>query len=404
MFAKQNLSPRPWNASILLRPLVPFVLALALLAPRLDGADSLEESARALARRVAAAIRGNSVTLELRNLSSLEGTEFSSVSAAFQDELQRRGVKTVPADASLALAVNVTQSPTEYIGVVQIQRKDNPETFLENLGPVRGLTESAAPSSLELHRELLFVQDTPILDVIFTSNPTRALALGPQEINSYELQSDHWVLKETERLPLHQAPRRSGRGYLATGIDSETAYLPDEVCTMVLQTSAKGWNCEKNNAEVPVRPITQDAMMGKKTGAWFSAAQFEADAKSRLAVTGQDGLARVFGEGREPVAMLGGWGGEIAGVHSGCGSGWQLLVTSAGDWTTADTIQAVEIHERRAAPISTASEFPGAILVLHTPGISGAESASASAKAIAVARNLQTDRYEAYLLSISCAQ
>jgi hypothetical protein len=63
--------------------------------------------------------------LEFRNISSLGSTEFASLSTAFKEELERRGVKIVLADAVVNLVVSVTQNPTEYIGVVQIQRKEN---------------------------------------------------------------------------------------------------------------------------------------------------------------------------------------------------------------------------------------------------------------------------------------
>jgi hypothetical protein len=130
--------------------------------------------------------------------------------------------------------------------------------------------------------------------------------------------------------------------------------------------------------------------------------QFGPAEATRIVITGQDGLARLYEESADPVSVFSGWGSEIASIHSGCGHGWQLLVTGKGDWTHADTIQAVEIHERQAQPVSSPIELAGAVIALHSPGARIVDEASANAGAIAIARNLQTGRYEAYRLSISC--
>lgn len=368
-------------------------------------ASSLEDAARALARRVAAALRGAQVTCEAQNRSSLDAAEFASVSAAFADELQRQGIKVVSADSETSVAMTVTQSPTQYVAVAQIQRKENPETLLETLGSVKGLTEAATTFSLELRRELLFSQDTPILDVFFDADSTTAFALAPQEISSYTRQSDHWALSSSERLPRHQAPARSERGLFGFGIDMASAEFSNEICQVYFlpDVKPKGWHCEKDATGMRVRGVSSESSDAEKRGPWQSAAQFEADGKILRVIIGQDGLARLYDDGSEPVATFSGWGSEIAALHSGCGSGWQLLVTSTTDWTKPDAIQAVEVRDRRAVPVTAPMEFPGPIVALHTPGARTVDPTTPTAQAFAVNHNLQTGRYDAYLLSINCA-
>lgn len=397
--AEQNLYPRRFVFRLILCGLLGIFIAPD--CSQAAHASSLEDAARALARRVAAALRGGQVTYDAQNRSSLDAAEFASVSAAFADELQRQGIKIASADSGTSVAMTVTQSPTEYLAVAQVQRKDNPETLLEILGPVTGLTEAATPFSLELHRERLFSQDTPILDVFFASDWTTAFVLGPAEIGSYTRQSDHWALTSAERLPRYRAPARSERGFFGFGTDMASAEFPNELCQMYLLPDAKprGWHCEKVATALGVRGVSADA---EKLGPWYSAAQFEADGMIRRVITGQDGLARLFEDGSEPVATFSGWGSEIAALHSGCGSGWQLLVTSTTDWTKPDAIQAVEVRDRRAVPASAPMGFSGPIVALHTPGTSAVDPAKATSEAIAVDHNLQTGRYDAYLLSISC--
>jgi hypothetical protein len=137
-------------------------------------------------------------------------------------------------------------------------------------------------------------------------------------------------------------------------------------------------------------------------GTWISAAQYGPEEARRTVVTGQDGLARLYEKSPDPASIFSGWGSEIASVHSGCGSGWQLLVTGNGDWSGADSIQAMEIQEHQAQSVSSPLELAGTVTALHATATKFASEGSASASAVAVVRNLQTGRYEAYRLSITC--
>lgn len=309
----------------------------------------------------------------------------------------------MPAGAPVSLVLTTTQNPTEYVGVVQIRRKENTEAVIETIGPVKGPAASDAMFTLTLHRELLFSQDSPILDVVFAGDGQLVFALGAEWISSYQWRDERWVRSGIEPLPRRRVPARGEHGFLSLGIDSEEAVFPRETCS-ISAYGGKGWICENSSSEqIPVRTVSNAAILGKKTGLWLSAAQLETEGKAELVVTGQDGLARLYEDAADPFAVFQGWGSEIASVHSGCGSGWQLLVTGPGDWTRADAIEAMEIKDRRAAPISAAMEFSGPIVTMHAPGMRTLDAAAADGKALVVDRNLQTGRYEAYLLSITCA-
>ncbi|MGC2464487.1 MAG: hypothetical protein WA517_04765 [Candidatus Acidiferrum sp.] len=358
-----------------------------------------------MARKVWASIHATSVSCEFRNLSSLRRAEFAKLSAVLQEDLQRRGVKILSADAAVKLVVSVTQDPAEYIGVVQIQQKENTETVMETLGPVNLPAAPEPMFSLTLHREFLFSQDNPIVDVVFAPDLKIAYALGIRELSSYKLRDEQWVLTGSERLPRHRAPKRVERGYFGVGIDSESAVFSEEICTLSMLPGTKGWECQENASGVGVRNVSPEAMAGKKLAPWISAADLDTEGKTRIMLTGEDGLARLYEDGPEPIAVFSNWGSEIASVYSGCGSGLQLLVTGRGDWTNTDEIQAIDIHERRAQSVSDPMEFPGPIIGLRaSETIWPRRSSNANAQAVAVARNLQTGRYEAYLLSIACTR
>ena len=116
----------------------------------------------------------------------------------------------------------------------------------------------------------------------------------------------------------------------------------------------------------------------------------------RWVLIGLDGRALLLNSNGQPVANTGRWGSQIVGLQSGCGAGWQVLTTQAGDLNETDAVQAFEIVDRKPVPVSGPVEFPGPITELW-PLANGSE-------AIAISRNLQTEGYEAFRLSVTCGQ
>jgi len=113
-------------------------------------------------------------------------------------------------------------------------------------------------------------------------------------------------------------------------------------------------------------------------------------------LSGVDGHVQLLNINAKPVAEVGGWGSQIVGLQTGCGAGWQVLASQAGDLNEPDAVQAYEIVNRKPVPVSTPVEFAGPIRELW-PLADGSA-------AIAISRNLQTAAYEAFRLSISCGQ
>jgi hypothetical protein len=121
--------------------------------------------------------------------------------------------------------------------------------------------------------------------------------------------------------------------------------------------------------------------------------------KEAIIITGKDGLARLYSQGPEPIFTFPGWGSEIASIQSGCGHGWQILVTGKGDWTTPDSVQALEVDGDQLREMTPAIDFPGPVVGLH---LSGSSPQSKTDGAMAIVRNLFTGRYEVYVLTINC--
>ena len=134
--------------------------------------STLDENARLLARRVAGSLQGSTVSCANRNLALLSEDNYLALINAFQDELQRRGVKISPQHATAKIVLTISKRVTDYLGVVQILRGEETETILEPFGRVSDASVVASVLSLQLRKEFLFDQDQPILDIHSADNFT----------------------------------------------------------------------------------------------------------------------------------------------------------------------------------------------------------------------------------------
>jgi hypothetical protein len=96
----------------------------------------------------------------------------------------------------------------------------------------------------------------------------------------------------------------------------------------------------------------------------------------------------------QPVSKLP-LGSDLATVHSGCASGWQVLAT-AQTADSRDTIQAFEFMDSMPVAAGQSLDLPGGVTSLWT----NAEGDGA----VAIVRNASSGKYEAYLLTIACGR
>jgi hypothetical protein len=128
---------------------------------------------------------------------------------------------------------------------------------------------------------------------------------------------------------------------------------------------------------------------------FYSAAALPRENYTLWIFSATDGQIHLLDGMSDQTATRWNWGSDIAGVRTGCGRGWQVLATSREDGA-GDTVQAFEIADREAAAVSTPVEFRGSITALWTDSDSGS--------VIAIAQDLETGRYEASRLSITCSR
>jgi hypothetical protein len=392
--AKQKLSPPRLRAGFFSCLSLALVFAFTTISTR---GDSLEDGARSLARRTAATIRSASVTCEARNLSSLKEAEFLSFAAAFQKELQNRDVKIVKSEGGASVLLTLSETVDGYTGVVGVQRGESSYVLMESLAGELKSGSGEAGTTMGLQKELMFSQEEPLVDAdIFRYEPKYLNTLGKQLWAFYEWKQDKWELFRSRILPRKRIPSRDLRGVVRYSIDATAALFPGEVCRTGIHLP---WECEPNKVHLRPSSVDWELIEDKKLPPWLSAAQFEIDGQDALVITGEDGMARVYSQGSEAIATVPGWGSEIASTHSGCGKGWQILVTGKGDWGTPDSLTAMEFDREKLTRVSESIDLPGPIISLHQ---TTSDKIPDRDMAIAVVHNLHTGFYEIYRITISC--
>jgi len=235
--------------------------------------------------------------------------------------------------------------------------------------------------------------------------------LEPGELAIYSSDSGQWRLRQTLAIPHPHPWPRDLRGRLEVHSGHVDAFLPGTRCTGALSPPAL--DCHSSDDPWPIdsglvaffsprRNFFTGLIAGQSAGAsvnaFFSGAAWQIGDQRQWIFTGTDGRARLFqNDLATAVSTYSGWGSTLAAVHSTCGSGWQLLVSSPADTAHSDTVQAIEITVREALPVSAPLELSGSIEALWTAG-------NYNQVVNGVAQSQATGKYEAFTLTAICNQ
>jgi hypothetical protein len=312
------------------------------------------EAVTTLAEKIAAgAAPARRISLEVRNLSSLDSNQVNEIHRALQSELGQRHLRFASVTASDAqVRMTISEGASGRILVADIRRGKERQVALVS-APIEPVAEKPRePDTLTLTTKLVWTQPQRFLDfVLFEALPepeSRLLIVEPRRLVYYHSASYQWEALRTIPIP---PPDR---------MDREITALVDVAKEKVLLTRAE---CS-GNLVVPD----------------------EVHCTSSGAVNGWETTSSVPGH----VGSL------TATLSQTCNGGLVMLVSGAGDWTEPDTLQAFQQKQMKAPPIPTGNviNFDGPILGLAPNG--------PGTVARAVVHNLRTGDYEAYLVTANC--
>lgn len=393
---------RPW---LLLLVFVPTTVADQWQAPEAQ-----------LARKIVAVTGPGTVVFNLENRSSVGLADVRVIQSGLLSELAALGVHSAGSDQA-ATTVNVTLSENlqSYVWVAEIHQGNGGGTVVMVTIPRSAMANVDRPTAaMIVRRLLLWTDEQQILDLaLVEGNPQHMIVLEPERIVVLGMQGNRW--QEAQSLTVaHVRPwPRDLHGRMILRKDHLfDAYLPGVFCQSTT-TSPMGLDCREsddpwplslqpplNGFFAPARNFFTGALspgIGKQTSApaFYSAAALPRERYVLWLFSATDGKVHLLDGLTDQTLARSNWGSDIVSLRSGCGSGWQILTTGNRN-EDSDTAQAFEVPDREAEVASQPIEFGGAVTALW-PDADGTG-------AMAVSKNAETGKYEAYRLSIACGQ
>ncbi|MGA8150195.1 MAG: hypothetical protein WB952_04545 [Terriglobales bacterium] len=394
---------------ILLLPIL-FLASPALASP-------WQASEIQLARKISAVIGPGEVALDVVNVSSLKNKDADEILHGLLNELSSLGLHSVPPDqAAATIRVTLSENLQDYVWVAEI-RQGNKESSVVMVATSRpdNLAWDHPVSALSLHKALIWMDDNRILDVALpVGNPAHMIVLEPESVLLYVLQSGHWQQENAFAITHPRPWPRDLRGRLVLRKDHLfDAYLPGVLCRSST-TAPLAINCRESDDPWPLAPDppplsaffapTRNFFTGvfspgiqkqTATSPFYSAASLPRDKYTLWVFATVDGQVHWLDGMTDQVTGNLGWGSDIVSLHSGCGSGWQILATEKRGGRH-DTLTAFEVADRDPVVVSQPEEFSGGISALWTD--------ADSATAIVIVQDSEAGKYEAYRISPTCGQ
>jgi hypothetical protein len=389
------------------------VIAVMLLLPAgAWAADDPNAAAAALARKTAAfAGRGEAVAVAYKNMSSLAPAEWSAVRTAFESALRDAGCRAAESNGGGGVAearLTVSETPTQYILVVEARRGEDKQVWIASWNRTAG--EPIKRSGVSLDLKEVWRQTEQILDIGFP--PGGMLVLSPAKLALYARAGDSWTPQSSSAITNAKPWPRDMRGRLRTTGTTFQAFLPGMVCngntapalSVDCRASEAPWVLESGSRGLLLatfaasrdyfdgRVVTQSGAR-KTVAPFYSAASVESQGRTLWVMAQTDGRTQIADASLEPVAVIGPWGSDIAGIDAPCGGTSQVLATRAGDASEPDALQSFTIADRAATPVTAAAMLPGPVTALWLSGASAA---------LTVVRDLGSGEFIAYVASVSC--
>jgi len=417
-----------------------FILPILLLAATVWGQNwaGAEEQ---LARKIVVVTGARTMTVEVSNRSSLGkpglgSTTVDDIRRGLLTQLAALGARFVNAEqAAATVRVSLSENLQNYVWVAKLQLGANqasgvePAVVIVSLPRPETRAVEAEAAAMVLHKTSLWSQQDRILDVAVMErnpgrNPAHMLVLDSRGVLLYRLQDGQWQAEQTLAITHSRPWPRDLRGRLQLRQDHVfDAYLPGVFCRSTA-TSPLAMTCYEGDDAWPIgtnlfslnavfsssRNYFSGALLpgvGKQTttAPFYSAASFPRGQSTLSLFAAVDGQVHLLDGATDQVMGKLGWGSDIASVRSGCGSGWQVLATGNGDGST-DTVRAFEVPGGEPMAASAALEIAGSITGLwtETAGTESGGTESGGSSAVAVVRNWETGRYEAFRLTLTCGR
>lgn len=375
---------------------------------------------RQLARNILEITGTGPASLAFANRSSLGRRESDIIQNGLRNVLEKMGIRASQSSPETnSVVVTLSENVNSYVWVAQVTTSQGHNSVLMVSVPkpveAAGNHESVP---MTIRKTSFWAQPEQMLDVLVLeegASPTRIAVLEPERVAVYRILAGKATLEQSAAITHANAWPKDLRGRMVPGGDHLLdVYLPSLFCrststatlALACRASDEPWPLIVNKGIVSARATffagrdffsgTIVPAIGKYSSAppFFAAATVVRDASGLWVFSGTDREIHIV-DGVTDRVTAANWGSDIAGLQTSCGSGWQILATSAGI-DGSDSIRAYEIPDRDPVPVTPAIDFDGTISAMWTE--------SRGDTGLAIVRNQVTGNYEAFRLAMACGQ
>ena len=330
-------------------------LAAAQDATRAAMPVAWSDGVKALGEKIVAAVKpSRTVSLEVKNISSLSAADVETIRRALEAEVRAEGLRMGAGGTDVE--VTLSENFEGYVWVAEVHRMEAkesvPNVAIVSVAKSRDLwTEKSA--SLVLSKRQVWEQAAKMLDFAIVAGPStdtsRLVILGTETFWFYRSNDARWELEQEIQIP-HSAPSpRNVTGWIDA--EGNRAYLRGIVCSGDF-LQPKSVRCEPSD-------------------------QNERRPQLRVKI-----------QGREDV--------DTAVIGQTCRQDWATLATATTDWTQPDFLQGYVSQGSRVKESGAPLEMDGPVLALYPT--------DATSSARVIVRNLKTGSYEGYIVTATCSQ
>jgi hypothetical protein len=399
--------------------LVFFLLCPAALRAQVPAAptDHWNNDVREIAGKIAAAAApARSVSINVKNLSSLDSSDATAIGDQLRAELIRNAFSIGSADsADVAITLTLSEGAEGYVWVAELRTRTGSKVVMTSPNILPKTTDSAARQSIILNEVVVTSSADPVLDFSFPSAPdgrSLLLLVHPDRLELLERYPDSWApLGSAAIQHSHPWPRDLRARIHTPSSEQFQVYFPGVSCAGATVPSlfVKCREADKLTwpASEPVKSssllsdrnyfVSLDSLLDRSATnptAFYSFAAGTPEGRAQAILAGIGGNVHLITENGSGANLPLNWGDDLASLSVPCSANWFIVASASGDWTQADRLQIFSVNSAGASPAGQSLNLSGPVLALWP---------SPDGKSLrVVSRNLETGMYEASIVSASC--
>lgn len=314
-----------------------------------------DEAVQSLADKVSAAAGpARKISMEVKNMSSLNVAEANAVQQELQSALRHRQVRlTSTAHSELSLSLTFSEGVQGFIWSAELSQGNERQTFLAGV-PRQSLSPDGGPNaSLTLDARLIWDQREKFIDFGLQkpgNSDSWLNILAMNQVETYKLSDSAWHVDQAIPISRETPARRDGTG----GFDLE------KLDTFWFDMDCIGPGVEPKN---------------RRCSMWYSITPAK---EVPIRIRGRE----------ESVGTI---------LKAKCGISSIVIASGTGDWTQPDTLQGFLLAgpAQQAVPSGSPIPFEGPVLNVRPDWKENTVRA--------IVHNLKTGNYEGYLVAATCS-